>query len=93
MHVFSFTIMTYMKKFIGMKSLTKQCPSELSPTIMHSPPVSHGLYPPPYQKTAKRLIWASFFSVKNNFIFFFKRDYLILIYYLKNALKIYFDKL
>ena len=38
-HIFSFIIAVYMKKLIGIKSLsTKQCPAELSPWII--PPVS-----------------------------------------------------
>ena len=38
-HIFSFIITTYLKNFIGIKSLsTKQCPAELSPWII--PPVS-----------------------------------------------------
>ena len=32
-----------------------------------------------FSATAKPLIWASFFPTKNNFILFFKDDYLILI--------------
>ena len=39
--IFSFTIMTYLKKLIGIKSLnTKQCPSGFSPGIIPFPPVS-----------------------------------------------------
>ena len=40
-HTFSFKIMTYLKKFIGIKSLNrKQCPEGLSPRILPSPSVS-----------------------------------------------------
>ena len=47
--IFSFTIMTYLKKSIGIKSLnTKQCPAGFSPIIISSP-----LYLPSHQKTIK----------------------------------------
>ena len=41
---------------------------------------------------SKPLIRASFFSTKNNFILFFKCDYLILIQYLKKCFKNLFRK-
>ena len=42
MHIFSFTIMNYLKKFVGIKYLKRiQCPAGLSPMIVPSPPVSH----------------------------------------------------
>ena len=44
MQVSSFTIMNYLKKFIGIKYLKrKQCPAGLSPIIIPSPDVSHFL--------------------------------------------------
>ena len=46
--IFSFTIMTYFEKFIGIKSLnTNQCPTGLSSRIIPCPSVS-----PSYLKTA-----------------------------------------
>ena len=40
-HIFSFTIMTYLKRFIGVKSLNKkQCPVGLSSRIIPTPPAS-----------------------------------------------------
>ena len=40
MRIFSFTMMTNMKKFIRIKSLnTEQCAARLSPKIIHPPPV------------------------------------------------------
>ena len=40
MRIFSFAMMTNMKKFIRIKSLnTEQCPARLSPKIIHPPPV------------------------------------------------------
>ena len=48
--IFSFTIMTYLKKLIGIKSLnTKQCPAR----TITSPPVSPKMYHHSYQKRAK----------------------------------------
>ena len=45
--IFSFTIMNYLKKFIGIKSPnTKQCPAGSSPRIITSLPVSSRLFPP-----------------------------------------------
>ena len=42
------------KYLLGIKFFSiKQCPAELSPRIIRCPPVSHGLYPPSYQKTVK----------------------------------------
>ena len=42
MHIFSFTIISYLEKFIGIKSLNKkQCQTGLSPIIIPSPPISH----------------------------------------------------
>ena len=39
--IFSFTIMTYLKKLIGIKFLnTKECPARFSPRIIPSRPVS-----------------------------------------------------
>ena len=39
--IFSFTIMTYLKKLTGIKSLdSKQCPAGFSRRIIPSPPVS-----------------------------------------------------
>ena len=36
LHIFRFIIMTYLKNFIGIESFsTKQCPTELSPWIIH----------------------------------------------------------
>ena len=65
-HIFSFTIITYLKNLIGVKSFnTKQCPAGFPPRIMPSFPVSSKMYPPFYQNTAtkiKRLI--HFFSLK-----------------------------
>ena len=46
--------MTYLKKFIGIKSLnTKQCPAGLHHRIISSPTVYTGLYPSSYQNAAK----------------------------------------
>ena len=50
MLIFSFTIMTYFKTFIGTKFLNrKQCPAGLSPKIIPSlpepPPPPHALLP------------------------------------------------
>ena len=42
--------------------------------------------------TTKPLVWASFFPQKNNFVVFFKCDYLILIQYLTHASNIYLEK-
>ena len=40
-HIFSFTIMNYLIKFVGIKYLKrKQCPAELSPIIIPSLPLS-----------------------------------------------------
>ena len=48
-HIFSFTIMTYLKRFTGIKSLNKkQCPAGLYSRIIPSPPASLLI-----QKTAK----------------------------------------
>ena len=45
-HTFSFTMMKYLKKFIGIKSVNrKQCPAGLFPTIIPSAHVS-----PPFTK-------------------------------------------
>ena len=42
MHIFSFTIMNYLKRFIGIKPLNrKQCPAGLSPIIIPSLSVPH----------------------------------------------------
>ena len=42
------------KHLLGIKFLNiKQCPAELSSRIIRSPPVSHGPYPPSYQKIVK----------------------------------------
>ena len=50
MHIFSFAIMTYLKKLTGTKSLNReQCPAGLSPRIIPSLPVS--LFLPKYSKT------------------------------------------
>ena len=44
-HIFSFTIMTYLKKLTGIKSLnTKQCLAGFSSRIIPSPPVSPRVY-------------------------------------------------
>ena len=44
MYIFSFTIMNYLKTFIGVKYLNKkQCVAGLSPIITPSPPVSYPL--------------------------------------------------
>ena len=53
-HILSFTIMTYLKKLTGIRSLnTKQYPAGFSPRIMPSTSVSSKVYPSSYQKTAK----------------------------------------
>ena len=45
--IFSFTIMVYLKKLIGIKYLnTKQCSAGFSSRITPSPPVSSQVYPP-----------------------------------------------
>ena len=42
MHIFSFIIIIYLKKFIWIKYLKRnQCPTGLSPIIIPSPPASH----------------------------------------------------
>ena len=42
MHFFTFTIMIYLKKFIGIKNLKrKECPAELLTLFIPSLPVSH----------------------------------------------------
>ena len=65
-HIFSFTIMTYLKNLTGVKYFnTKQCPAGFSLRIMPSFPASSKMYPPSYQNTAtkiKRLI--HFFPLK-----------------------------
>ena len=52
--ILSFTIITYLKKLIGIKSLNaKQCPAGLSPRVIPSTSVSPKVYSPSYQKTVK----------------------------------------
>ena len=47
MCILSFTIMTYLKKLIGIKSLnTKQCPAGILPRIILSSPVSPKMIAP-----------------------------------------------
>ena len=47
MRIFSFTIITYLKKFIGNKSLnTKECPEGLSLRIVRLPPHPPSCVPP-----------------------------------------------
>ena len=46
-HIFSLTIMTYLKMLIGIKPLnTKQCQSRLSPSLVKLSNVIGGRYPP-----------------------------------------------
>ena len=52
--IFSFTIMTYLKKLSGVKYFnTKQCPPRFSHRIIPSLPASHKVYSHSYQQTAK----------------------------------------